>query len=95
MWYGVEYKTTGKKKDSVEKLLEKAKARFLDFLTNPKKNRNGMEADLDNIQVEKRPYTRKSDGRKSHLYIAKIPVKINGKKETREYIFNKGFFKRI
>ena len=95
MWYGVNYKQVKKGKQPVEKLLEKAKARFLDFLTNPKQNKTGMQADLDNIKIEKRPYTRKSDGKKTTLYIAKIKVRANGHEETREYIFNRGYFQRI
>lgn len=95
VWYGVNYKQVKKSKQPVEKLLEKAKARFLAFLTDPRKNRNGIQADLDNIKVEKRPYTRKTDGKKTTLYVAKIPVKVNGQKEIREYVFNRGYFQRI
>ena len=52
-YIGVGYKTKGKKssKTDEQKLLEKAKKNFIEFLINPKRNRLRMEADLDNIKV--------------------------------------------
>ena len=95
-WYGVgSAKKPVKKDKDVEYLLQKAIENFKRFLADPRKNRNKMMADLDNIKVERRPYTRKTDGKKSHLLVAKIKVKVNGNTEVREYTFNRGYFQRI
>lgn len=97
VWYGIGKGDVKPQKVNKEKeLLQQAIERMKEFLKNPKKNRVGIQMNLDKIKTKKIPYTRKSDGKKTYLLIAEIPVRRKGQKkaEVRQYTYNKGFFVR-
>jgi len=79
------------KKVSEKELLNQAIENMKKFL----KNASGdIQMDFDNIKTRKEKYVRKKDGKETKLLIAEIPVKINGRKEIRSYVYNRGFFQR-